>query len=131
MIEPLNEFLTIVQKALHVLFGTADGLLYALIVLVVLDYITGVCVAIHDKKLSSEIGAKGISKKVMIFALVALSHIVDESIMQSKDVMRVVTTTFYLANEAISILENAGRVGVPLPEKLKECIEQIKNKSVK
>ena len=128
MIELLNEFFTLAQKVLHVLFGTADGLLYALLVLVGLDYITGVCVAIHDKKLSSEIGAKGIAKKVMIFALVALSHIVDESIMKSNDVMRVVTTTFYLVNEAISILENAGRVGVPLPERLKDCIEQLKKK---
>lgn len=127
----INHIEDILQKAVNIFFGAADGLFYALIFMVVLDYITGVCVAISNKKLSSSIGAKGIARKVMIFVLVSLSHIVDEYLMQSKDVLRVVTTTFYLANEAISIMENAGKLGIPLPAKLKDFIEQLRTASKK
>lgn len=110
-------------------FGSADGLLYALIILVILDYITGVCVAIHSRRLSSGIGAKGIAKKVMIFVLVSLSHIVDECLIPPGDVLRVVTTTFYLVNEGISIMENAKRMGIPLPSKLIDIIENLHKKT--
>lgn len=112
-------------------FGAVDGLLYALIILVVLDYVTGVCVAIHNRKLSSSVGAKGITKKVMVFALISLSHIMDEYLIKSGDALRVITTTFYLANEGISIIENAGNIGIPLPDRLKECVELLREKSKK
>lgn len=100
----------------NIVFGAADELLYALIAFVAIDYITGICVAVHDKKLSSGIGAKGIAKKVAIFAMVALSNIADKFLLKSGGALRTVTTIFYLSNECISIFENMGRLGLPLPQ---------------
>ena len=112
------------------LFGQDNlNILYALIVLVVLDYVTGVCVAIKDGKLSSTIGAKGISRKVVIFALVALSNIADRYFLSSAGALEAVTILFYCANEAISILENACKMGVPIPQKLRNTPESFKNKN--
>ena len=81
------------------IFGHIDGLFYALIAFVIIDYITGVCVAIHNKKLSSGIGASGIAKKISVFALVSLSHIIDRFLLGEDDILRTVTTLFYIANE--------------------------------
>lgn len=112
------------------LFGQDNlNILCALIVLVVLDYVTGVCVAIKDGKLSSTIGAKGISRKVVIFALVALSNIADRYFLSSAGTLEAVTILFYCANEAISILENACKMGIPIPQKLKSVLESFKNKN--
>ena len=85
------------------IFGNMDGLFYTLVAFVVIDYITGVCVAIHNKRLSSDVGAHGIAKKIAIFALVSLSSIIDRFLLGSEDVLRTVTTVFYIANEAMSI----------------------------
>ena len=112
-------------KIIDIFFGTSDGLLYALVALVILDYITGVCVAIHKKKVSSELGARGIAKKVAIFSLISVSHIVDRFLLDSVDIVRTITTTFYLSNECISIMENALRLGLPLPDKLKQILTSI------
>ena len=85
-------------------FGSMDGLFYTLVAFVVIDYITGVCVAIHNKRLSSDVGTHGIAKKIAIFALVSLSNIIDRFLLGSEDVLRTVTTVFYMANEAMSIM---------------------------
>ena len=106
-------------------FGGFDSLIYALIAFVALDYVTGVLLAIRDKKLSSEIGFRGICKKAMIFVLVAVGHILDQSVIGTGSSLRTMLILFYLSNEGISILENAGAIGLPLPQKLKEVIQRI------
>ena len=117
------------KQLVNLFFGAADGLLYALIILVILDYVTGICVAVHIKKASSDIGARGIAKKVGIFALISVSHIVDAFLLNSSDAVRSVTTTFYISNECISILENAAKLNLPLPDKLKSILHSLyKNK---
>lgn len=108
-------------------FGAFDSLIYALIAFVVIDYVTGILVAIHNKRVSSEIGFRGISKKVMIFALVALGNIIDQCIISSGNSIRTMIIMFYLSNEGISIIENAGNMDLPLPRKLKDIIQQISN----
>ena len=106
-------------------FGGFDSLIYALIAFVALDYITGVLLAIHDKKISSEIGFRGICKKAMIFVLVAVGHILDKSIIGTGSSIRTMLIMFYLSNEGISILENSGATGLPLPQKLKDILQQL------
>lgn len=105
-----------------IFLDTTDQLLYVLILFVILDYITGVCVAIQERKISSEIGAKGISKKVGIFAFISLCHIADRYLLNTPSVLQTVTTTFYIANEGISVIENIGRLGIPYPKKVKELL---------
>ena len=105
--------------------GGCDGLLIALVVFVAVDYITGVMCAVSDKKLSSEVGFKGIFKKVVIFALVAIGHIIDTYVIQNGSVIRTAVIFFYLSNEGISILENVSVLGLPVPQKLKDVLEQL------
>lgn len=109
--------------------GGQDGFLYALLAFVAIDYITGVLCAIVDKKQSSEIGARGIFKKVLIFVLVGVAHILDTQILGSfgdnGGALRTAVIFFYLSNEGVSILENAGHIGLPIPEKLKEVLRQL------
>jgi toxin secretion/phage lysis holin len=111
--------------------GGLDGFLYALIAFVVIDYLTGVMCAITDKKLSSEIGAKGIFKKVLIFVLVGVGHIVDSQVLGNGGAIRTAVIFFYLSNEGISILENAAHIGLPIPEKLKSILEQLHDRDDK
>ena len=111
------------------LWGGVDGLLYALIVFMILDYITGVIVAVTKHELSSEIGFKGIAKKVLIMALVAVGHILDAHILGGGAFCRSAVIGFYIANEGISILENAGELGIPLPKKLIAVLKQLKSKN--
>ena len=113
------------------LFGSADGLIIALIVLIVMDYISGVVAAIVEKKLSSEIGAKGIAKKVFMLLIVAVANIVDINVIGEGNTLRTVTVLFYIANECISLIENAGRLGVPVPKKLMDVLAQLKDKDNK
>ena len=113
------------------LWGQMDGLLYALIAFMILDYITGLVVAYIRKEISSEIGFTGIAKKVFIMALVAVGHILDVNILGGRAVCRSAVIGFYLANEGISILENAGNIGLPLPKKLVEVLKQLKDKEDK
>ena len=105
--------------------GGADGFLYALIAFVVIDYITGVMCAIVDKKLSSEVGFKGIFKKVLIFILVGVGNIIDVQVLGQAGVLRTAVIFFYLSNEGVSLLENAGHLGLPIPAKLKAVLEQL------
>ena len=107
--------------------GGTDGFLYALIALVVIDYITGVMCAVLEKRLSSEVGARGIFKKVLIFALVGVGHIIDSQLIGSGDAIRTAVIFFYISNEGISLLENATSIGLPIPEKLKGVLAQLHN----
>ncbi len=111
--------------------GGCDGLLYALLAFVVIDYITGIMCAVVDKKLSSEVGFKGIFKKVLIFALVGIGHILDTRVIGNGSVMRTAVIFFYLSNEGVSLLENAAYLGLPIPQKLKSVLEQLHDRSEK
>ena len=111
--------------------GGADGFLYALIAFVVIDYITGVMCAIVDKKLSSEVGFKGICKKVLVFILVGVGNIIDVQVLGQVGVLRTAVIFFYLSNEGVSLLENAGHLGLPIPAKLKAVLEQLHDRSEK
>ena len=105
--------------------GGWDGFLYALVAFVIIDYITGLMVAVLEKRLSSEVGFRGIFKKVVLFSLVAVGHIVDSRLLQNEGVIRTAVIFFYLSNEGISILENTAKIGLPVPEKLKEVLSQL------
>ena len=105
--------------------GGADGLLIALIMLAVLDYVTGVMCAVSDKKLSSAVGARGIFKKMLIFMLVGVGHIVDTHVVGTGSALRSAVICFYLSNEGLSVLENAAHLGLPVPDKLKEILTQL------
>ena len=109
--------------------GGCDGLLYALIAFVVVDYITGVMCAVVDKKLSSEVGFKGIFKKILIFLLVGIANLLDVNIIGNGSVLRTATIFFYLSNEGVSLLENATHLGLPVPEKLKSVLQQLHDRS--
>ncbi len=105
--------------------GGIDGFMYALIAFVVIDYLTGVMVAVLERKLSSEIGFRGIFKKVLIFTLVGIGNIIDMHLIKNGSAIRTAVIFFYLSNEGISILENVGKIGLPIPEKLKNVLEQL------
>ena len=108
--------------------GGCDGLIYALIAFVVIDYITGLMCAVVNKQLSSEVGFRGIFRKVLIFMLVGVGNIVDKQLIGSGSVIRTAVVFFYLSNEGISIIENAGILGLPIPQKLKDVLAQLKGK---
>lgn len=109
--------------------GGCDGLLYALIAFVVIDYITGVMCAINDKTLSSEVGFRGICRKVLIFLLVGIANILDVQVIGTGSVLRTAVTFFYISNEGVSLLENAAHLGLPVPEKIKTVLEQLHDRS--
>ena len=109
------------------LFGRMDGLMYALIAFMALDYLTGVLVAAAQKELSSKVDFKGIAKKVIILALVAVGHILDTHVLGGGAVCRSAVSGFYIANEGISILENAAELGLPLPKKLIDVLKQLRD----
>ena len=111
--------------------GGCDGLLYALVVFVVVDYITGVMCAINDKKLSSSVGFKGICRKVLIFLLVGIANVLDVQVIGTGSVLRTAVIFFYISNEGISLLENAGHLGLPIPEKIKVVLEQLHDRAEK
>ena len=105
--------------------GGFDGFLYALIAFTVIDYITGVMCAITNKNLSSAVGFKGICRKVLIFTLVGIGNIVDVYVLGQGGVLRTAIIFFYLSNEGVSIMENTAHLGLPIPAKLKEVLEQL------
>ena len=106
--------------------GGMDSFLYALIAFVVIDYITGLMVAAIQKKVSSEVGFKGICKKMLIFILVGVANVVDKQIIGNGSAIRTAVIFFYLSNEGISILENTALIGLPVPQKLRDVLEQLK-----
>ena len=105
--------------------GGMDGLLIALIVMMALDYLTGVMCAVTDRTLSSAVGFRGICKKVLILMLVGVAHVIDTHVIGSGSALRGAVICFYLSNEGLSLLENAARVGLPVPEKLKAVLQQL------
>lgn len=111
--------------------GGCDGLLIALAVFAVVDYITGVMCAISDKKLSSEVGFRGICRKVLIFFLVGVANILDVQVIGTGSILRTAIIFFYLSNEGVSLVENAAHLGLPVPEKLKAVLEQLHDRAEK
>lgn len=111
--------------------GGCDGLLFALLAFVVIDYITGVMCAIVDKNLSSAVGFKGICRKALIFALVGIGHILDTHVIGDGSVLRTAVIFFYISNEGVSLLENAAHLGLPVPEKIKTVLEQLHDRAEK
>lgn len=109
--------------------GGADGLIKALIVFAIVDYITGVAAAAIEHKLNSEIGFKGITKKLLLFCIVGVAHVLDLYVLGTGAVCRSAVVLFYIANEGLSIIENVARCGLPIPEKLKIILEQLKENS--
>jgi toxin secretion/phage lysis holin len=106
--------------------GGLDGFLYALIAFVVVDYLTGVLRAIVEKKLSSRVGAQGIAKKVALFLVVGIGHLVDAYVLGgSSAAIRTAVIFFYIANEGVSLLENATAIGLPVPDKLRNVLAQL------
>ena len=132
----MKEFWNMIQFAFAVIggwlgyfLGGCDGLLYALIAFVVIDYLTGVMCAINDKTLSSEVGFKGICRKVLIFLLVGIANILDVHVIGAGSVLRTAVIFFYISNEGVSLLENAAHLGLPVPEKIKTVLEQLHDRS--
>ena len=111
------------------LFGQIDGLFYALIAFIVLDYISGAIVAVINKKLSSEVGFKGICKKVLLLSIVALGNIIDVQVIGNGSTLRTAVIFVFLANEGISLIENAAGIGLPIPKPIINALEQLKRKS--
>lgn len=121
----IETFVAGLGAILGFVFGGMDGMFFALLAVIIIDYITGCLVAVVQKKLSSEVGFKGITKKIIILALVGVAHILDSHVIRSGSALRTATIFFYITNEGISILENAGRMGLPLPKKLRDVLEQL------
>lgn len=110
-------------------FGELDGFFYALIAFVVIDYLTGVMCAILDRTLSSNVGFRGIFRKVLIFVMVGIGHVIDTQLIGSGDALRTAVIFFYISNEGVSLLENAAHVGLPVPEKLKDVLAQLHDRT--
>ena len=132
----MKEFWNTIQLAfaavggwLGYFLGGCDGLLYALIAFVAIDYITGVMCAISDKTLSSEVGFRGICRKVLIFLLVGIGNIIDVQVLGSPGVLRTAVIFFYLSTEGVSLLENAAHLGLPVPDAIKTVLEQLHDRS--
>ncbi len=134
----MKEFWSVIQFVIAAIggwlgwfLGGCDGLLYALLAFVVIDYLTGVMCAISDKKLSSAVGFRGICRKVLIFLLVGIAHILDTHIIGTGSVLRTAAIFFYISNEGVSLLENATHLGLPVPSKIKDVLEQLHNRAEK
>lgn len=124
----LQLIFTAIGGYLGYFLGGLDGFIYALVTFVVIDYITGIMAAIVERKLSSEIGFRGIFTKVLIFLLVTVGHIIDKNLVGTGGAVRTAVIFFYISNEGISIIENSIRIGLPVPEKLKNVLEQLQHK---
>jgi toxin secretion/phage lysis holin len=120
---------TAIGGCLEFFLGGGDGLLIALVIFVVVNYITGVMCATVDKKFSGEVGFKGICKKALIFMLVVIANILDNEVVGTGSVLRTAVIFFYLSNEGISLLENARHLGLPIPKKLVDVLEQLHDRS--
>ena len=134
----MKEFWSLIQLGfaavggwLGYFWGGCDGLLYALLAFVVLDYLTGIMCAIADKKLSSNVSFRGLAKKVLIFVMVGVGHLLDTQILGETGVLRTAIIFFYMSNEGLSLVENAAYLGLPVPEKLKLVLQQLHDRSEK
>ncbi len=126
--EVINGISVTVGGWIGYIVGGYDGFIYALVTFVIIDYITGIMCAILEKNLASELGYKGIAKKVALFILVAVANIIDRDLIGDGSVIRTAVIFFYLSNEGLSIIENIARLGVPIPGKLQEVLVQLKKK---
>lgn len=120
---------TMVGGWLGYFLGGFDGLLYALVVFMAVDYITGVMCAVFDKKLSSAVGFRGIFRKVLILMIVGIANLLDVQVIGTGAVLRTAVIFFYLSNEGVSLLENAAHLGLPIPEKLKDILAQLHDRA--
>ena len=134
----MKEFWNMVQMVfaavggwLGYFLGGNDGLLIALVLFAAVDYLTGVMCAISDKALSSNVGFKGICRKVLIFLLVGIANILDVHVIGTGSVLRTAVIFFYISNEGVSLLENAAHLGLPVPEKIKAVLEQLHDRAEK
>ena len=134
----MKEFWNMIQRVFAAIggwlgwfLGGCDGLLIALVVFVAIDYVTGVMCAVSDKKLSSEVGFKGICRKVLIFLLVGIANILDVQVIGTGSVLRTAVIFFYLSNEGVSLLENSAHLGLPVPEKMKDILAQLHDRAEK
>ncbi len=125
IIKYFEEIFAVIGGFIGFFIGGFNGLIYALLSFMIIDYITGLTIGILTKKLSSKIGFKGIFKKVIILVLVGVANIIDNQILKSGNALRTATIFFYIANEGISILENAATIGLPVPKKLTNVLEQL------
>ena len=132
----MKEFWNVVQMVfaavggwLGYFLGGCDGLLYALVAFVGIEYITGVTCGSADRKLNSEVGVKGIAKKILIFLLMGIANILDVNVIGTGSVLRTAVVFFYISNEGVSLLENAAHLGLPVPEKMKKVLEQLHDRS--
>ena len=132
----MKEFWNVIQMVITAIggwlgyfLGGCDGLLFALMAFVVIDYITGVMCAINDRKLSSEVGFRGICRKVLIFLLVGIANILDVQVIGTGSVLLTAVIFFYLSNEGVSLLENAAHLGLPVPDAIKTVLEQLHDRS--
>ena len=114
---------------LGLFLGPFNGLLIALVCFIVADYITGVASAIINKKMSSAVGFKGILRKVLILCIVGVANLLDVYVLKSGEMLRAMVIFFYIANEGLSILENVGECGLPIPKKIKEILAQLRDKN--
>ena len=134
----MKDFWTIIKASLAAVgawlgyfLGGSDGLLYALLVFVIVDYLTGVMCAIEDRKLSSAVGFGGLCRKVLTFLLVGIAQVLDVHVLNQPGVLRTAVIFWAIANNGLSILENAAHLGLPVPEPLKQVLEQLHNRSEK
>ena len=134
----MKDFWNVIQLLISALggwlgyfLGGCDGLLYALLAFVVIDYITGVMCAVNDHTLSSEVGFRGICRKVLVFLLVGIANVLDVQVIGTGSVLRTAVIFFYISNEGVSLLENATHLGLPVPEKIKTVLEQIHDRAEK
>lgn len=119
---------TALGAAIGAFLGNIDGLIITLLVIAVCDYVTGVAVAIANHELSSNIGFKGIAKKILMFAIVGIANLIDVHVLKQGSIVRTAAIFFYISNEGISLLENGSKLGLPIPEKLKAVLIQLKDK---
>ncbi|NFL36774.1 phage holin family protein [Clostridium botulinum] len=125
IIETIQMIFAAIGGYIGYFLGGVDGFMYALIVFVVIDYLTGLMVAVLEKKLSSEVGFRGIFKKVLIFVFVGIGNIVDVHLLKNGSAIRTATIFFYVSNEGISIIENSAKIGLPVPKKLQDILAQL------
>ena len=122
---------TAIGGSIGYFLGRFDGLIFAIVAFVIIDYITGLMAAVIEKKLSSEIGFKGIFKKVLIFILVGIGHTIDFYLIEKGSAVRTAVIFFYLSNEGLSIIENASRIGLPVPEQLRIVFRELRKEDKK
>lgn len=125
IVNGLQVIVTVLGAFVGGLIGGLDSLAYALVLFVAVDYITGIMAGVVEKKISSEVGFKGIFRKVVIFILVSIAHIIDSKILGNGSAIRTAVIFFYISNEGISILENSGRIGLPIPQKIMDILHQL------